>query len=80
MDVKGCLDALGSLSDDEGEESEEEQEEEEEVGEEEEDAGSRSGELQEHGLKIEEADAQQQNQKTVSHSTVFMLQTMVGLH
>ena len=66
------MDALGSLSDDEGLESEEEEEEEEgeeEEGEEEEgeeDAGGTSGELQERGLKNDEADMQQQNQKTVS--------------
>ena len=79
MDAKGCLDALGSLSDDEGleseeEEGEEEEEEEEEEGEEEgeNDAGGTSGELQEHGLRNDEADMQQQNQKTVSfHFTVF---------
>ena len=57
------MDALGSLSDDEGLESEEEEEEEEEG---EDDAGGMSGELQEHGLKNDEADRQQQNQKTVS--------------
>ena len=61
------MDALGSLSDDEGLESEEEEEEEEGEEEEgEEDAGGTSGELQEHGLKNDEADMQQQNQKTVS--------------
>ena len=56
------MDALGSLSDDEGLESEEEEEEEGE----DDDAGGTSGELQEHGLKNDEADMQQQNQKTVS--------------
>ena len=55
------MDALGSLSDDEGLESEEEEEEEGE-----DDAGGTSGELQEHGLKNDEADMQQQNQKAVS--------------
>ena len=59
------MDALGSLSDDEGLESEEEEEEEEEKKGED-DTGGMSGELQEHGLKNNEADRQQQNQKTVS--------------